>query len=87
VAHASAGARVARGAPGGEEAADLGARPAGRGHAALIDALETLGPLAEAAVVTTLRHALQAGAEAFVRAETERLGVAVPRPGERPGPA
>ena len=55
--------------------------------AALIDALETLGPLAEAAVVTTLRHALQASAEAFVRAETERLGVAIPRPGERAGPA
>ena len=51
--------------------------------AALIDALETLGPLAEAAVVTTLRHALRASAEAFVRAETERLGVAIPRPGER----
>jgi DNA-binding transcriptional MerR regulator len=51
--------------------------------ASLVSALETLGPLAESVVVTALRQALQDRAEAFIRAETERLGVDIPRPGVR----
>lgn len=51
--------------------------------AALVEALETLGPLAESVVVTSLRLALQARAEAFIRAEADRLGVDIPLPGER----
>lgn len=49
----------------------------------LIGALEKLGPLAEAAVDTSLRHALQESAERFVEAEATRLGVDIPRPGHR----
>jgi DNA-binding transcriptional MerR regulator len=51
--------------------------------AEMVDALERLGPLAEGVVVTTLRHALQRIAEDFIRAEAERLGVDIPRPGGR----
>jgi DNA-binding transcriptional MerR regulator len=50
----------------------------------LIDALEKLGPLAEAVVVMCLRHSLQEAAGRFVEAEAERLGVDVPRPGVAP---
>ncbi len=53
----------------------------------LVGALEQLGPLAEGVVVMTLRQAVQQLAEAFVDAEAERLGIAIPRPGaaEAPG--
>lgn len=47
----------------------------------LIGALEKLGPLAEAVVVVSLRHALQEAAERFVEHEADRLGVDIPRPG------
>lgn len=47
----------------------------------LIGALEKLGPLAEAVVVTCLRHSLRDSAERFVEAEAERLHVDIPRPG------
>jgi len=47
----------------------------------LIGALEKLGPLAEAVVDASLRHALQQSAERFVEAEAARLGVDIPRPG------
>ena len=50
----------------------------------LIGALEELGPLAEAVVETSLRHALQLSAERFVEAEADRLGVDIPRPGQAP---
>lgn len=49
----------------------------------LVGALEKLGPLAEAVVETSLRHALQQAAERFVEAEAARLGVDIPRPGQR----
>jgi DNA-binding transcriptional MerR regulator len=48
----------------------------------LVGALETLGPLAEAVVVMSLRHALQESAEQFIRAEADRLGVDIPQPGQ-----
>lgn len=48
----------------------------------MINALEKLGPLAEGVVVMALRHALQDLAEAFIRAEAERLDVDIPRPGQ-----
>jgi DNA-binding transcriptional MerR regulator len=48
----------------------------------LIGALRKLGPLAEAVVVMSLRHALQEAAERFLQAEAERLGVDIPRPGQ-----
>jgi len=48
----------------------------------LIGALEKLGPLAKAVVALTLAHALQDRAEHFIRAEAERLGVEIPRPGK-----
>ncbi|HEX7276576.1 MAG TPA: MerR family transcriptional regulator [Acidimicrobiales bacterium] len=51
--------------------------------ARLVGALEKLGPLAEAVVETSLRHALQQAAERFVEAEAIRLGVDIPRPGPR----
>jgi DNA-binding transcriptional MerR regulator len=51
--------------------------------ARLVGALEKLGPLAEAVVETSLRHALQESAERFVEAEATRLGVDIPRPGHR----
>lgn len=62
--------------------------PAGR-VTELVGALEQLGPLAEGVVVMTLRQAVQQLAEAFVDAEAERLGIAIPRPGasEAPGGA
>jgi hypothetical protein len=47
----------------------------------MINALEKLRPLAEGVVVMSLRHALQDLAETFIRAEAERLGVDIPRPG------
>jgi DNA-binding transcriptional MerR regulator len=47
----------------------------------VVGALEQLGPLAERVVVLALRHALQDMAEAFIRAEAERLGIDIPRPG------
>ncbi|MBI2711063.1 MAG: MerR family transcriptional regulator [Actinobacteria bacterium] len=47
----------------------------------MVDTLERLGPLAEGVVIMALRHALQERAENFARAEAERLGVDVPRPG------
>ena len=55
----------------------------------LIGALRKLGPLAEAVVVMSLRHALQEAAERFLRAEAERLGIDIPRPGQsdEPGPS
>lgn len=46
----------------------------------LVGALEKLGPLAEAVVITSLRHALQASAETFIEKETKRLGVDIRRP-------
>lgn len=49
----------------------------------LVGALEELGPLAEAVVETSLRHALQQSAERFVEAEADRLGIDIPRPGRR----
>ncbi len=48
----------------------------------LVGALEQLGPLAEAVVETSLRHALQAAAERFVETEADRLGIDIPRPGQ-----
>ncbi len=51
----------------------------------LVGALEKLGPLAEAVVETSLRHALQQAAERFVEAEAARLGVDIPRPGHTGG--
>lgn len=54
--------------------------PEGR-VAELVSALEQLGPLAEGVVVMTLRQAIQQLAEVFVDAETERLGMTIPRPG------
>ncbi len=56
-----------------------GAPPAGA--AALVEQLEALGPLAEGVVVTTLRHALQEQAEAFIRTQAEALGLDLPTPG------
>jgi len=53
--------------------------------AELVDHLETLGPLAEGVVVTTLRHALQERAETFIQAEATRLGIPLPTPGHPPG--
>lgn len=47
----------------------------------VVGALEQLGPLAERVVVLALRHALQDMAEGFIRAEAERLGIDIPRPG------
>jgi len=38
-------------------------------------------------VVTTLRDALQARAESFIRAEADRLGIEIPRPGAPEPPA
>jgi DNA-binding transcriptional MerR regulator len=52
----------------------------------LIEALEKLGPLAEAVVVMSLRHALQTAAERFIQAEAERLGLDIPRPGQSETP-
>ena len=52
----------------------------------LIGALRKLGPLAEAVVVTSLRHALQEAAERFLQAEAERLGIDIPRPGQSDEP-
>jgi DNA-binding transcriptional MerR regulator len=48
----------------------------------MINTLEKLGPLAENVVVMALRHALQEQAETFIRAEAERLGLEIPRPGQ-----
>lgn len=50
----------------------------------MISALEKLGPLAEGVVVMSLRHALQELAEGFIRAEADRLGIDIPRPGQAP---
>lgn len=52
----------------------------------LIGALERLGPLAEAVVVMSLRHALQGQAERFLQAEAARLGIEIPLPGKAAGP-
>lgn len=49
--------------------------------ARLVGVLEELGVLAEAVVDVSLRTALQEAAERFAQAETERLGVEIPRPG------
>ena len=48
----------------------------------MINALEKLGPLAEGVVVMSLRRALQELAETFIRSETQRLGIDIPRPGQ-----
>ena len=53
----------------------------------LVNALEELGSLAERVVVMALRHALQDLAESFIRAEADRLGVEIPRPGQGAPPA
>jgi hypothetical protein len=53
----------------------------------MVETLEQLGTLAEAVVVTTLRDALQARAESFIRAEADRLGIEIPRPGAPEPPA
>ncbi len=50
----------------------------------LIGALETLGSLAEAVVVTCVRQSLQDAAERFVEDEARRLDVDIPRPGQGP---
>lgn len=50
----------------------------------LLATLEKLAPLAEDVTTMSLRHSLQAAAEAFVRAEAHRLGVDIPRPGDSP---
>lgn len=47
----------------------------------LVGALEALGPLAEAVVVMSLRHALQELAERFIQSEATRLGLDIPQPG------
>ena len=47
----------------------------------LVGALEALGPLAEAVVVMSLRHALQELAERFIQSEATRLGMDIPQPG------
>ena len=52
----------------------------------LVGALEALGPLAEAVVVMSLRHALQEFAERFIQGEGTRLGMEIPQPGNRPEP-
>ncbi len=48
--------------------------------APLVGTLEDLAHLAENVTAMALRHSLQASADSFVRAESERLGVDVPRP-------
>jgi DNA-binding transcriptional MerR regulator len=52
----------------------------------VVNALDRLGPLAESVVVMSVRHALQAAAEDYIETEAERLGIDIPRPGQRPGP-
>lgn len=61
----------------------LGAGMPAERIASMVEALEQLGPLAEDVVVTSLRHSLQEFAEAFIEAEADRLGVDIPRPGQR----
>ncbi len=51
---------------------------------ALVERLEKLGPLAEAVTTASLRYSLQRAAEAFLSAEAQRLGVAIPRPAGAP---
>jgi DNA-binding transcriptional MerR regulator len=53
----------------------------------MVAALEQLGSLAERVVVMALRHALQDLAESFIRAEADRLGIEIPRPGQGTPPA
>lgn len=58
--------------------------PSAATSAAIIQTLGELGALAEGVVVASLRQALQEQAESFVAAEAERLGIAIPRPGDSP---
>ena len=52
----------------------------------LLGTLEKLAPLAGDVTTMSLRHSLQAAAESFVRSEARRLGVDIPRPGDREQP-
>ena len=49
--------------------------------APLVKTLEELAPMAESVTDMALRHSLQESAETFIREETERLGIDVPRSG------
>lgn len=52
--------------------------------APLVQTLEELAPMAENVTAMALRHSLQASAEAFIREESERLGIDVPLSGAEP---